>query len=222
MTMTPSTYKPLAPDQFIGGARLAAQLLCKAVAHANAHGRQPLKFLVNGQPGIGKSALAGYLAHLLGADRWSITKYNGTQVKMEAVEKVAYDLQLTNLFSDWRLFHIDEADAIPTVAQVRLLTLLDDLPRGTAVFCTSNCKLTEFEPRFLSRFQPLFGPKSTSELDPPTGEEIRTLVRPFLPATLKDEHIANIWTFACGNVRQALLETESTLAAIAHPLPLAA
>ena len=56
---------------------------------------------------------------------------------------------------------IDKANAIPPVAQVRFLTLLDDLPRGIAIACTSNCKLRDFEERFQTRFQ-------VFEIAPPT------------------------------------------------------
>jgi hypothetical protein len=93
---------------------------------------------------------------------------------------------------------IDEADAIPPVAQVRLLTLLDDLPRGIAIACTSNCKLRDFEERFQTRFQAF-------EIAPPTTEEIIALLRRYLP---DEPEVVNVANFADGNVRQALLDAK--------------
>ena len=91
------------------------------------------------------------------------------------------------------------------MAQVRFLTLIDDLPEGVVVMCTSNCKIKDFEPRFQSRFQ-------VFEMKPPSQEEIATLLRKWIPnneAAIK--HIAHAATMAGGNVRQALLDCEGVL-----------
>ena len=151
------TFTPKSVDDFIGnniierqsgdqtGARLVALQIEKAVRLADKHGQTPLKFLFNGKPGLGKSALVQYLQ--------TLTKLNGTECKMEKIEDIAANLHYKNLFGDWRMLWIDEADEIPRVAQVRFLTLLDDLPHGVVVACTSNCKLEDFENRFQTRFQ---------------------------------------------------------------------
>jgi replication-associated recombination protein RarA len=200
---TPATYIPQCADDFIGSTREFALLLERAVKRANAHGRTPLKFLINGRPGIGKSELVRYLQHLLGVDKWSVTKLSGTKVNMEALDRIEYSLRESNLFGDWRVIQIEETDKIPTVAQVRFLTLLDDLPHGVAVACTSNCKLSEFENRFQSRFQAL-------EPTPPSADEISLLLRRW---TNDETAISHIATFAAGNVRQALLDCEGLLQA---------
>jgi hypothetical protein len=95
---------------------------------------------------------------------------------------------------------IDEADEIPRVAQVRFLSLLDDLPNGAAVICTSNCSVRNFEERFQSRFQ-LF------ELKAPPAHEIELLLRQFVDAAT-----ASVIAENCqGNVRQALLDAQGAL-----------
>ena len=159
------TFTPKSVDDFIGnniierqsgdqtGARLVALQIEKAVRLADKHGQTPLKFLFNGKPGLGKSALVQYLQTLTKVNKWSTTKLNGTECKMEKIEDIAANLHYKNLFGDWRMLWIDEADEIPRVAQVRFLTLLDDLPHGVVVACTSNCKLEDFENRFQTRFQ---------------------------------------------------------------------
>lgn len=101
---------------------------------------------------------------------------------------------------------IDEADEIPRLAQVRFLTLLDDLPLGVAVACTSNCSLNDFENRFQTRFQ-------VHELAPPPANDIMNLILRLAPEVGPDA--INIANFACGNVRQALLDAQGVLQAAA-------
>lgn len=177
------------------GAHLAAKHLEQSVRLAIEHGNQPLKWLMNGKPGLGKSALVAYALRLLKCDKFSVTKLNGTQVKIEKLEEIAQQLHYANIFGDYRVLQVDEADEIPRVAQVRFLTLLDDLPAGVAVFCTSNCKLSDFENRFQTRFQAI-------NISPPSQMEIAQLLERFVPA----EAAKQISLFACGNVRAALLD----------------
>ena len=205
------SFIPRTLDDFIGrqmierqsgetwiGARLIAELLAQGVQLANANQRSPLKYLFNGRPGLGKSALVAWLQQLLGCNKWNTIKLNGTQCKVETIEEIARQLACTCLFGNWRMLWIDEADAIPPVAQVRFLTLLDDLPRGIAVACNSNCKHRDFEDRFQTRFQAF-------EIAPPTAEEIIALLRRYLP---DEPEVVNAATFADGNVRQALLDAK--------------
>lgn len=195
------------------GAHSLALHLERVVARAKGQGNAPIKVLFNGDPGIGKSYLVLYLQRLLGVSKWSLTKLNGSACKIEKVEELERELRLRGFFDDYRLFWIDEADAIPSVAQTRFLTLMDDLPTGVAMACTSNCRLKEFQNRFQSRFQ-------IHEVAPPTGDDIMNLITRLAPdiSTPDALHIAN---FACGNVRQALLDAQGVLQAMT-PLQAAA
>jgi replication-associated recombination protein RarA len=209
------TFTHTTLDDFIGenvisrqsgdrtGARLVAGQIQKAVNLANQHGRTPLKFLFNGNPGVGKSALVQFLQTLIKCDKWGTTKLNGTECTKEKIEEVARHLQYRNLFGDWRMLWIDEADEIPRVAQVRVLTLLDDLPQGVVVACTSNCKLEDFENRFQTRFQAF-------ELAPPPLEDIQKLIARLVP-NIGQQAAAQIANFSCGNVRQALLDAQGAI-----------
>ncbi len=197
-------FAPKTLDAFVGehstdkgaGARATAAQIERAFALATAAGRQPQKLLFPGDPGVGKSLMVKFIQHLTGCNKWSTSKFNGTQCKIETVEQIAHELAMTNLFGDWRMVWIDEADAIPTVAQVRFLTLLDDLPKGAIVCCTSNLTLKAFENRFQSRFQ-------AYPIIPPGAEEILRLLQRFAP---DEPELVNIARFACGNVRQALMD----------------
>jgi replication-associated recombination protein RarA len=208
------SFTPRSADDFIGGniierqsgdltgARLVAKQIEKAVQLSERNGRTPLKFLFNGKPGIGKSELVKYLQHLLKCDKWSTTKLNGTQCNKERIEEIAASFHYKSLFSDWRLLWIDEADEIPRVAQVCSLTVFDDLPHGVAVVCTSNCKLEDFENRFQTRFQAF-------EIAPPPPQEIEKFLKRIAPEL--NGASAQIANFACGNVRQALLDAQGAL-----------
>ena len=205
LDLTSGHYIPKSALEFVGtgstergaAARAVALQLERAVQQARQCGNASLKILLNGAPGIGKSALALYLGHLLGCDKWSTTKLNGTKVKMEKLEEIEASLHYKSLFGDYRVVNIEEADAIPSAAQINFLTLLDDLPNGVAVVCTSNCKVAEFQARFQSRFQLI-------ELIPPANSEIEALLCDYVPA----KEAKNIATFCCGNVRSALLDAK--------------
>lgn len=198
----PSSYKPLQPSDFIGCARRAAESLDTLLAAVRPTG-EPAKVLILGRPGIGKSALADYFMRQLGCDRWHTTLLNGTQLKIEIVEEIARTLHYKELFGDYRVVRVEEVDKVPVVAQVRLLTLLDELPKHTAVVCTSNCSLKDLEERFQSRFLVL-------EIAPPKDTEIAELIRNLAPR-LNEGAIQQIAVFACGNVRQALLDVDNAL-----------
>jgi len=150
--------------------------------------------------------LARWLLYdVLGCSKFSITKYNGTRVNLERVEDMAAGLPYRDLYADYKAIWIEECDLVTRPAQGGLLTLLDDLNEtpGTVILCTSNCALKDFEPRFSSRF-------TVFELQPPSSDEIETLLRRWLTT---EGAIKQIAQFACGNVRTALKDADLQFAA---------
>ena len=190
-------YIPTGPDDFIGPSRKVARQLANFIALANASGRSPLRVMLNGHPGVGKSAMVRYAQSLLGVHpKWSTYKFSGVDVSVEKLRDLAGQLHLRDLFGEWRLIWIEEADRIPTAAQVRFLMLLDEMPPGTAVLCTSNCKVSDFDKRFETRFK-----FPEAFIQAPTAAEIEQ----FIAAKLGPHPgLRTACEFACGNVRAAL------------------
>lgn len=198
--MNPIDYKPTAPEEFIGEAK-DLLLILKRIAVRAVRKQGPVKILIHGDPGIGKSALLDALLEEIGVSKWSLTKLNGTEVKIETIGDWARNICLTDLFGTYRALRIEEVDKCNAFVQARMLTLLDDLPANAAVVCTSNKKLDDFDPRFVSRFQ-------TFSLRPPPDEEVKWLLKKF---GLRKDEVNRIATFAAGNVRLALFDAQSAL-----------
>lgn len=210
--MLPSTFRPQKLTDFIGPARAQAAFLQRLLAAAQPAG-DPLKILILGRPGIGKSSLAEYFVSLTGATKWSTSTYNGTAFKIEQVEQLARTLGCREMFGSYRVIRVEEVDAVPTVAQIRFLTLSDDLPPHTAIICTSNCKVEHLEERFQRRFQVI-------QLEGPSDAEILDLLQTRWPEIpLPDARM--ISCMAGGNLGQALQDATTALIA-ATPLQAAA
>ena len=202
----PSLYQPATAAEIIGPAGQIAAELERAVKDAIEAGNAPVKAIFAGDAGTGKSTLANFLVRALGVtSKWAVKKYSGVDVDIEKVRDIAADLHYKDLFGSYRVIWVEEADAIPSAAQTRFLLLMDELPPGCAVICTTNAKSDDFKNRFQTRFK-------FYEVGHPEPHEIEGLLRQFLPEANKRD-IVNIATFACGNVRAALLDAERLLQA---------
>lgn len=207
--MLPSQYKPTQVSDFVGQTRQVAELIEKQIRFCKANGNAPIKVMLLGQPGIGKSAMADWLTrHPLNVQSWATETFNGTDLNIDTVKDLADSFRRGSLLSGYRVIRIEEVDKMTPTAQVRFLTLLDQLPNDAAVICTSNCKPNHFDDRFQSRF-------TLHEITPPNPDDIGILIKRNWGKFLTDTAITNIVTFACGNVRQALLDTETAMLAAA-------
>lgn len=220
--MLPSQFHCQEPSDFIGPARAAAHHVAAFARQARA-AKAPVRFAFLGAPGCGKSDLAAFLAHCLGANQFTTYLKNGATFRLEDVEDWNRTLHLREMWAEYRVFRIEEVDKASPAAQVALLTLLDNLPNGNAFLVTSNKTLKELDPRFHRRFQKLPGTaEHPNELLPPTRDEIAAfLVARFglLPGAANA--IANEAVLDQGYVGQALQAADAAVT-YAHNLTPAA
>lgn len=208
MNILPSQYcseeiPPTSAADLIGGAHDEAVKLEKIIKDSVERGFLPIKLLYSGEPGVGKTSLTLLLMQLLNVSKWAVRAYNGTDMTIDVVRDIGSSLHMTHndLFGSYRVIIVNEADCIPTVAQVGWLSVMDNLPRRTAVVCTCNSKVDQLEKRFQTRF------KAAQVRGAKPDEIISLLQRWPIPPAITN----SIAKTACGNVRVALLEAEEWL-----------
>lgn len=161
--MNPSAFVPRQPSDFIGDAHRVARIMENRLARG---GSDPLKLLMYGPPGSGKSAVAQFIASRLASHSTEVQHFNGRDVSIALVREWRDSLAYSglSLFGGWSVRIIDELDTVPAVAQDALLTLLDRLPAKSAFIGTSNLQLDLLSERFQSRLQQfkVSGPDSAS------------------------------------------------------------
>jgi MoxR-like ATPase len=201
--MIPSTFRPKTAGDFIGPAGKWAAHLEKLVRLALPTG-DPLRIMLLGASGVGKSQLAEHLVRTTGAGKFSISRYNGKRFRIEDVADISSRFQLRDMFGGFRVLQLEEVDQVPPGTQIALLTMLDDLPPFTACIATSNCSVKQFEVRFQRRF-------TVCEIDPPTDKDILTMLQLRWPVIPKKRAV-EIATFCCGNLGQALTDADNAYA----------
>ena len=158
----------------------------------NADPSVPMKLLLYGPPGVGKTSIADMVAAELAGCPLAIEEFNGKLVTVEVVKQWMSCLCAGSLFGVYAVKIINELDRCTRDAQDLLLSYLDRLPPGCAVIGTSNLQLDLLTERFQTRFQ-----------------EIADLLRRHWPV---DEATAlRIAVGSGGCVRAALADLESWL-----------
>jgi len=205
MKTSPLAYKPARPDELIGQSQtIARKLLAKANKTKN-NGRHPMKVLLYGAPGIGKTSIAQMLAAELSGSSWNVEETNGKLVTIETVKSWMRELAYSSLFGDWTVKIVNELDRSSRDAQDLLLEYMDKLPPGRAFIGTSNLDLGQLTERFQTRFQSI-------KLPAPDSDEIRG----FLIDRWKvpEPAASMIAVGSGGNVRAALADLETHFDAV--------
>lgn len=162
----------------------------------------PVKILLYGPPGVGKTSIADMVADALSGTRFSIEEFNGKLVTVETVKQWMGTLGVCSLFGVYSVKIINEMDRCTRDAQDLLLSYLDRLPPGRAVVGTSNLQLDLLTERFQTRFQSI-------KLAAPSTEEIAAMLRRHWP--VDEQTSLRIAVGSGGCVRAALADLESWL-----------
>jgi len=202
MRESPMSWKPCGPADIVGPAGPVAKKLLAKVAKVKNNGRGPIKLLLYGSPGVGKTTIAEIVADELSGSQWATEEANGKLVTIETVKAWMRELAYGSLFGDWSVKIVNELDRCSRDAQDLLLTYLDKLPPGRAFIGTSNLDLGQLTERFQTRFQAI-------KLEAPASEEIRGFL---MKRWDMPEQTAAMISVGCGgNVRAALADLESYL-----------
>jgi replication-associated recombination protein RarA len=198
--MNPCTYNPTKPDHFIGGAAKIGRILTRKIEDARKGGTGPLKLLLYGPPGVGKSKLAEMVGRELAGHPVYVETVNGRGIMPGTVSEWIQASHYRPI--GWSVKIIEEVDTARNDTQDLLLTYLDAMKEGHGVVCTSNLEIRNLTERFQTRLQQF-------KVQAPTHNEVATFLR-------KHWHIAEklchqIALGCGGNVRAALLDTQSAL-----------
>lgn len=158
----------------------------------------PLKLLLHGSPGVGKTELANAIAESLGS-KWDRESVNGRNVTIELVREWQMTMHCTSMFGEWKVKILNEADLMSRPAQDLMLSVLDELPANRAIICTSNAAVGDLSERFHTRFQ-------KHKVDAPSQEEVANLL--VCQHGLPPDQAAFISVASGGNVRAALNDAD--------------
>jgi DNA polymerase III delta prime subunit len=149
--MTPTTYKPNLPEDFIGDASIIAKMvLTKAEAYRST-GDGNYRLLLYGHPGTGKSRLAMLTALLLAGHPLGVEHVNGQSCNIETIRKWREGSAYRPLYGQRIVKLIDECDAMSEAALNEYRTLSDTLPPCCDIIMTTNKLLAELQPQLQSR-----------------------------------------------------------------------
>ena len=178
--------------------------------------RDRAAILLDGDPGVGKTAVLDLLAQDITGTPYAIEHVNGQSLSVDLVRQWRERGPYGNLFAAWTVKRIDEIDAASSSAIAEMLSFLDYLPKGLLVMASTNefSKLrSATKGRLESRFHRF-------HVDAPSVEETTALlIRDLKVPKSIAQQIARgtvpegcLITAGC-NVRAAIRDAEAFLAA---------
>ncbi len=151
--IAPTCFIPSCPADFVGQAGKVAELLLRKAERLRANPDQPLKLLISGAPGIGKTSLVNLIARTLAHHPAAIEDVNGREVGLDLARDWTRHLGYGSIFGSWSIKVVNELDRCSKDAQDLLLTYLDRMKPGQAFLGTTNLDLASLTERFQTRFQ---------------------------------------------------------------------
>ena len=126
-------YRPQALEQVIGQDKALGRLR-RIVKRTDFDGDA---FWIVGPSGTGKTSLAWILARMFAAD-CDVTELDGEACTVDAVRKAAESMRYAALGGGFRVWIVNESQAMTARAVQAWLTVLDKLPRHTLVIFTTT------------------------------------------------------------------------------------
>jgi replication-associated recombination protein RarA len=187
----------------VGQAGKVAEVLLRKAERLRANPDQPLKLLITGAPGIGKTSLVNLIARTLAQHPAAIEDVNGREVGLDLARDWTRHLGYGSIFGSWSIKVVNELDRCSKDAQDLLLTYLDRMKPGQAFLGTTNLDLGSLTERFQTRFQSV-------RLQAPETEVLAAFLARRWPApiTITITITRQIAEGSQGNVRAALADLE--------------
>ena len=110
VSVPPTSFVPSCPADFVGQAGMVAEILMKKAVRLKSTPNQPLKLLVSGAPGIGKTSLVNMLARPLAPCPAAIEDVNGREVGLDLARDWTRSLAYGSLFGPWSVKVVNELD----------------------------------------------------------------------------------------------------------------
>jgi replication-associated recombination protein RarA len=198
-SIPPTCFVPSCAGDFVGQAGKVADVLIRKAERLRANPDQPLKLLISGAPGIGKTSLVNLIARTLASHPAAIEDVNGKEVGLELAREWTRSLAYGALFGSWSVKVVNELDRCSKDAQDMLLTYLDRMKPGHAFLGTTNLDLGSLTERFQTRFQSV-------RLQPPENEVLAVFLARLWGAPIPITR--QIAEGAKGNVRAAMADLE--------------
>jgi replication-associated recombination protein RarA len=113
----------------------------------------PIKWLLWGPAGTGKSAISAMCAKAIAKNEFGIECIGGRAMSVNDVKRWNDTAPYRPMFGDTIVKRIEEFDLCNRDVQHDLLLFLDHQPKHWAVICTMNSSVSALEPRLQSRFK---------------------------------------------------------------------
>lgn len=200
----PADFRPASTADLIGNARLISDVLHEKLRLE----KGPIKLLLYGSPGVGKTELIKFAAIQLtglrldrSGNSFATESVNGKNVNSEMIRRWTDDLHYRPMYR-FAVKLINEIDTMHPDSQVLMLDYLDSMGEGRALFATSNLNLEQIRGRLSSRLQQFV-------VEPPNKEQIAA----FLSRRwgLNRDMALRIAEGSAGNVRAACLDAQSII-----------